>query len=153
MTAKNCATNTMQDCLAEAEQRCMQRGARLTDLRRSIFEILLAARKPVKAYDIIECMRDRGQRLTPASIYRTLEFLLGHGLAHRVNALNAYVPCTGPHEEQALLLFVCSGCRGTTEIDDRVLYDAVRSRLAGLGISLRNGCIEIQGICRNCLQA
>jgi Fur family zinc uptake transcriptional regulator len=77
--------------------------------------------------------------------------LLEHGLAHRVNALNAYVPCTGPHEEQALLLFVCSECRETTEIDDRVLYDTVRSRLDGLGISLRDGCIEIQGTCRNCV--
>ncbi|MDR1685522.1 MAG: transcriptional repressor, partial [Desulfovibrio sp.] len=108
MTTKNCAAITVQESLSEAEQRCMRRGARLTDLRRSIFEILLTAHKPVKAYEIIECMRDRGQRLTPASIYRTLEFLLEHGLAHRVNALNAYVPCTGPHEEQALLLFVCS---------------------------------------------
>jgi Fur family zinc uptake transcriptional regulator len=129
----------------------MRSGARLTDLRRSIFEILLTAHKPVKAYDIIECMRDRGQRLTPASIYRTLEFLLEHGLAHRVNALNAYVPCTGPHEEQALLLFICSECRETTEIDDSVLYDAVRSRLDGMGMSLRDGCIEIQGTCRNCI--
>ncbi|MDR2669799.1 MAG: transcriptional repressor [Desulfovibrio sp.] len=148
---KNLAVDTVQECLAEAERRCLRRGARLTDLRRSIFEILLTARKPVKAYDIIEYMRDRGQRLTPASIYRTLEFLLEHGLAHRVNALNAYVPCTGPHEEQALLLFVCSECRETTEIDDSVLYDAVRSRLDGLGISLRDGCIEIQGTCRNCM--
>lgn len=151
MKMKNLAVNTVQESLAEAERRCMRSGARLTDLRRSIFEILLTAHKPVKAYDIIECMRDRGQRLTPASIYRTLEFLLEHGLAHRVNALNAYVPCTGPHEEQALLLFVCSECRETTEIDDSVLYDAVRSRLDGLGLSLRDGCIEIQGTCRNCI--
>jgi Fur family zinc uptake transcriptional regulator len=149
MSAKISAT-TVEEYLAEAERCCMRRGVRLTDLRRAVFAILLSARKPVKAYDIIECMRDGGRRLTPASIYRTLEFLLRQGLAHRVNALNAYVPCTGPHEAHALLLFVCSGCRETTEIDDHALYDAVRSKLDGLGMSLRGGCIEIQGTCRNC---
>jgi Fur family zinc uptake transcriptional regulator len=149
MTKKFSAGN-VQECLEDAENFCLRRGARLTSLRRLIFEILLTEDKPVKAYEIIEYMRDRGQRVTPASIYRTLEFLLRHGLAHRINVLNAYVPCTIRHEKHAVLMFICSACRGATEIDDYILYDGVLSRLDALGISLQDGCIEIQGTCRNC---
>jgi Fur family zinc uptake transcriptional regulator len=152
MTPKTVFTNTVPEYLTAAENLCMQRGVRLTNLRRAILEILLTVDNPVKAYDIIEYMRNKGQRITPATIYRTLEFFLQHGLIHRVNALNAYVPCTGNHEEHGFLMFVCSECRETTEIDDHVLHDSIRSRLDELGISLHDSCIEIQGTCRKCMQ-
>jgi Fur family zinc uptake transcriptional regulator len=136
--------------LREAEVICARHGVRLTKLRRAILELLLAASSPIKAYDLIERMRDKGERLTPATVYRTLDFLLQYGLAHRINSLNAFVPCTGSHEEQALLIFVCSECRHTEELEDQTLYAAMRARLGELGMSLRDNCIEIQGTCRNC---
>ncbi len=138
--------------LREAEALCLQNSVRLTKLRREILALLLAAQSPVKAYDLIEQMRVQGERLTPASIYRTLDFLLQYGLAHRINSLNAYVPCTGGHDERALLMFVCSACQQAKELEDRALYDSMQSRLNELGISLNHSCIEIQGTCRECTQ-
>ncbi|MDR3357329.1 MAG: transcriptional repressor [Desulfovibrio sp.] len=140
------------DCPAEAENPRGRQGVRLTSLRRAILEILMAADFPVKAYDLIEYMRDKGKRVTPATIYRTLDFLLQNGLVHRVNSLNAYIPCTGEHNNHALLMVTCSGCQKTTEIDDQDLYDSMRSRLEELGMSLQGGCIEIQGMCKECMR-
>ncbi len=136
--------------LHEAEAVCARLGVRLTKLRREILELLLASDSPVKAYDLIERMREKGERLTPPTVYRTLDFLLQYGLAHRVNSLNAYVPCTGSHNEHALLLFVCSACSRAEELDDPVLYASIRARLGELGMALRDNSIEIQGTCRNC---
>jgi Fur family zinc uptake transcriptional regulator len=112
-------------------------------------EILLSADGPLKAYDIIDIMRETGKRITPATMYRTLEFLLQYGLAHRVNILNAYVPCTKAHKHK-LLMFVCSACSKTEEINDPVLDSFIQNRLAESGISLYDGSIEIQGTCRAC---
>lgn len=136
--------------LREAEETCARNGVRLTKLRRAILELLLTAGHPVKAYDLIEQMRDKGQRLTPATVYRILDFLLENGLAHRVNALNAYMPCTCNHDEHAMLMFVCSKCRQAEEVEDAALYESMRARLGELGMSLQDNCIEIQGTCRNC---
>lgn len=136
--------------LREAEDVCARFGVRLTKLRREILEILLASDSPVKAYDIIEQMRDKGERLTPPTVYRVLDFLLQYGLAHRVNSLSAYVPCTGSHDEHALLLFVCSECSRAEELDDPALYASIRARLGEMGMSLRDNSIEIQGTCRKC---
>jgi Fe2+/Zn2+ uptake regulation proteins len=138
--------------LSDAEELCIQHGVRLTELRRTILEMLLSASKPVKAYELIEKMGERGQRITPASIYRTLEFLLHYGLIHRINALNAYVPCTGTHTCHAhnLLMFVCSQCQAAQEIDDPDLYASIRSKLGSLGICMQDSCIEIQGVCPKC---
>jgi Fur family zinc uptake transcriptional regulator len=149
MTLKE-ASKTLAQGLREAEDLCGRNGVRLTKLRRAILELLLAADGPVKAYDLIELMRDKGERLTPATVYRALNFLLHYGLAHRVTSLNAFVPCTGSRDERSVLMLVCSECRKAEELDDPVLYEAVRTRLDELGMSLRDNCIEMRGTCRKC---
>ncbi|MDR1489256.1 MAG: transcriptional repressor [Desulfovibrio sp.] len=149
MVVKECSESAVRS-LREAEEICARNGLRLTRLRRGILELLLSADGPVKAYDLIERMRDKGERLTPATIYRTLDFLLRYGMAHRINSLNAFVPCTGSHDEHALLMFVCSECRRVEELEDPVLYESMRARFDELGMSLRDNCIEIQGRCRKC---
>lgn len=138
--------------LAGAEALCAKRGARLTRLRRKVLECLLASAQPVKAYDLIEKLRDRGERPTPATIYRTLDFLLHCGLAHRIASINAYVPCTCEHRDNSLLLFVCSQCRQAKEIDDPVLYGLMRSRLSELGMALEGNSIEMRGLCNRCAE-
>ncbi|MDR1126298.1 MAG: transcriptional repressor [Deltaproteobacteria bacterium] len=136
--------------LRQAEEVCTRHGVRLTRLRRAILELLLAAGSPVKAYDLIEQMRGKGERLTPATIYRTLDFLLQYGLVHRINSTNTFIPCTGNHDEHALLMFVCSECHQAEELDDPALYESMRARLREMGRSLRDNSIEIQGRCEKC---
>ena len=62
-----------------------QRGLRLTRVRRTVLEFLLNARVPVKAYDILDALRrDAPKALTPASIYRALDYLLQEGLCTKL---------------------------------------------------------------------
>jgi len=128
--------------------------ARITRLRHDILAILRSKNAPVKAYDLIERMREQGRRVTPTTMYRTLEFLQQNGFIHRVNFLNAYLPCTGVHKSHAaLLLFVCSQCGQTREIEDTILYESMRVRLDELGIPLEDGRVEIQAACFSCRTA
>lgn len=128
--------------------------ARITRLRHDILAVLRSESAPVKAYDLIERMREQGRRVTPTTMYRTLEFLLQNGFIHRVNFLNAYLPCTGTHKSHtALLLFVCSHCGQTKEIEDATLYESMRARLGELGIPLEDSRIEIQAACPSCRTA
>jgi Fur family zinc uptake transcriptional regulator len=147
MTEKD-AAHTL-NALAAAEALCARRGVRLTRLRRMILEILVSAASPLKAYEIIDIIRDTGKKITPASLYRTLEFLLQYGLAHRVNLLNAYIFCMEEQKHNPLM-FVCSICNKTEEIHDPVLDSSIQARLGELGLALRDGGIEIQGKCREC---
>jgi Fur family zinc uptake transcriptional regulator len=134
-----------------AENLCADRKARLTGLRRKILEALIDANAPLKAYDAVELMRKEGRRVTPATVYRVLDFLLEQGLAHRINALNAYAPCVDPSAKHSLVMFVCSECGGVEEIGDEALIGAMRARLGELGFELRQGA-EIQGVCKACLK-
>jgi Fur family zinc uptake transcriptional regulator len=135
-----------------AENLCAMRSARLTGLRRRALEILLKADSPLKAYDMIELMRLEGRRVTPATIYRVLEFLQGNGLAHRINAVNAFTPCAHlGAEHRRLVTLVCSRCGQAREIDDQSLNDAMDSRLGELGFSVQS--VEIMGACEACAES
>jgi Fur family zinc uptake transcriptional regulator len=136
--------------MGQAEKLCAARGVRLTSLRRRVLEILLDSDRPVKAYDCMERMRGAGRRVTPATVYRVLEFLLEHGLAHRVNALNAYMACADAREAHPMIMLVCSGCGKTVEFSAPVLYGSMLDCAGDRGFSVDGGSIEIQGTCRDC---
>ncbi|MCR5813934.1 MAG: transcriptional repressor [Desulfovibrio sp.] len=145
-----------EDCvrlgLQLAERICQQRKMRLTPLRRQVLVHLLEAQKPVKAYDLLESLSHAKRRLTPATIYRILDFLVDCGLVHKIASLNSYLPCTCEHHDNSLLLFVCSRCKKAQEMDDPELYVALKKRFGELGMALENGSIEMQGICHACSQ-
>ena len=52
------------DALTSAEVVCAQRGARLTELRRQVLELIWASHAPIGAYDLIDSLsRARGWTL------------------------------------------------------------------------------------------
>ena len=140
-----------------AETLCARRGLRLTRVRRLVLDFLLHARVPVKAYDILDALRcDAPKALTPASIYRALDFLLQEGLVHRVGTLNAYVACAETCTESCkqrhapVFMLVCPGCRKSREINDPDLYQTIFSTMQRQGFQLQGDTVELTGICPGC---
>jgi Fur family zinc uptake transcriptional regulator len=124
--------------VAAAAALCNARGARLTELRRRVLEIVWASHSPVGAYDILELLRRERRRAAPPTVYRTLEFLCEHRLVHRIDTLNAFVGCTFPGAPHRPYFLLCSHCGTAAEIDDRELGRAV-GRLKGLCPHCRSG--------------
>ena len=149
--------NPLSMCAADAL--CSRRGLRLTRVRRLVLEFLLDAKMPVKAYDILDALRhDAPKALTPASIYRALDYLLQEGLVHKVGTLNAYVACAQPCAETCnqrhapVFMLVCPGCRKSREIHDPGLYQTIFSTMQQQGFQLQGDTVELTGICPGCAQ-
>ncbi|MDR1677368.1 MAG: transcriptional repressor [Deltaproteobacteria bacterium] len=145
---------TLKSVLDQLADKCAEKGGHLTRLRRFLMGILLKKGQPVKAYDLIEESARLGCRLTPATVYRVLDFLMEHGLVHRVNALNSYLACScyDPYLEHQPLLLVCPSCQKTTEINDPALSDLFFSKLEALGHSISDGSIEVRSRCSLCAE-
>ena len=82
-----------------------------------------------------------GRRAAPPTVYRALEFLLEHGLVHRIESLNAFIGCASPKAPHSGQFLLCTGCGTATEMDDAGVQAAL-ARLAvkptwllGLGIT------------------
>lgn len=139
------------DAVAAAETRLSLAAANLTPLRRQVLELICASHVPVGAYDLLARLgREREGRAAPPTIYRALDFLLEHGLIHRINSLNAYVACFGPHRPHDACLLICERCRAVEEIEAEALRRAIEKQAVGAGFDVRGQTIEVTGLCRTC---
>ena len=138
------------DAIARAEALCRERGARLTNLRRRVLELVWERHRPMGAYDILEILRAERGGAAPPTVYRALEFLLAHGLVHRIESLNAYVGCSGPDEKHGAQFLICRRCGDVAELSDRAIDKAIDASAAKTGFAVDRATIEIEGLCPHC---
>lgn len=140
----------ISDALADAERYCEERGLRLTRTRRQVLEIIWRGHEPVKAYDILDELKDAGARAAPPTVYRALDFLLSACLIHRIDSLNAFVGCPVASGEHSAQLLVCSRCETVTEINDDAIRGVMERSATQHGFRVDPQTVEIRGLCRHC---
>lgn len=133
--------------LAAAETRCAHSHERLTAPRRRVLELLLAADAPLKAYDLIAAYGARGEPAKPPTVYRALEFLERLGFAHRIESLNAYVPCRIEGGHMAAFL-ICECCGEAAEFEPDFAPVLAAAQAAGYEVSQLT--LETRGLCAGC---
>ena len=140
--------------LSRAEAACARRGARLTDVRRTVLALILESHEPIGAYALLDRLKDRSGHGKPPTVYRALDFLLGQGLIHRVERLNAFVGCheeaDHPHPVQFL---ICSRCGSVTEFEDDAIGHAVETIAGRSGFKVKRAIVEVEGECGICAAA
>lgn len=136
--------------IAQARGVCEKQGGRLTTQRRQVLELLWQEHKPVGAYELLERLRGAGVKAAPPTVYRALEFLLSHGLIHRIESLNAYTGCTAPGTPHHGQFLVCSQCRRVAELDEQDINHQLDASARRLGFEIERQTVEISGLCPGC---
>jgi Fur family zinc uptake transcriptional regulator len=143
--------------LREAEEACLRRGAQLTPLRRRVLEMVLEAGQPVGAYALLDRLRAERPGAAPPTVYRALDFLLAQGLIHRIERLNAFIPCTeaahGHDHEHPHQFLICRNCGRTAELSDDSVAAAVAAAARSAGFSPARTTVEVEGTCEACAAA
>jgi Fur family zinc uptake transcriptional regulator len=140
----------IDEALDRAAQLCVARGARLTPLRRAVLTLVWRRHEPVGAYAVLDALRRSHRGAAPATVYRALDFLIEHGLIHRIESLNAYVGCPQPERPHVSQFLICGQCSATAELDDPAIADAVLRRSRELGFAVERQTIEVRGFCPRC---
>lgn len=136
--------------LAEAEERLSQQGARLTPVRRRTLEILLEAHRAMGAYEVLDRLAEAGFGRQPPVAYRALEFLVEHGLAHRLQRLNAFTACLHPGEDHAPVFLICRKCDKVAETHAAKVRSELSIAAAELGFTVERATVEALGLCPAC---
>jgi len=137
--------------LDRADALCAVQNVRLTDLRREVLGLVLEAASPVGAYDLLDRLRARRGAAAPPTVYRALDFLLEHGLIHRVERLSAFVGCiAGDGHGHAAQFLICRQCHHVIELDDHAVSDALAHAAAAAGFAVSGATIEAEGLCAAC---
>lgn len=144
------------DALAAAEIVCRQRGARLTELRKLVLELIWESHAPIGAYELIDKLSrareadgDAG-RVAPPTVYRALEFLIDQGLVHRIESRNAFVGCAQPEHPHRGYFLICETCGVAHELEGGALDANLKAKARELDFEIRRITIEVAGRCPAC---
>jgi Fur family zinc uptake transcriptional regulator len=147
----NHATCTAE-LLSRAERTCERRGSKLTGQRREVLNCVAQSHQAVGAYDIIERMAEHGARPAPITVYRALDFLLAHGLVHKIESRNAFVACSHAHDGEPAAMLICETCGLVAELDAPRVFADLKAMAKEQGFSEQRTVIELAGQCAACLE-
>ena len=142
-----------RDAVERAELICTQRSVRLTDIRKRVFELVWRGHKPLGAYEILDALQKERSGAVPPTVYRALDFLLEHGLIHRIERLNAFVGCSDPEIPHLAQFLICTKCGTTAELNDTRIDAAINDQAKAVGFSVLRRTIEVEGTCPHCTEA
>jgi Fur family transcriptional regulator, zinc uptake regulator len=146
---KTCASRALD----EAEARLLAEGARLTPVRRRTLEILLESHRALGAYDVLDRLAAEGFGRQPPVAYRALEFLVQHGLAHRLQRLNAFTACLHPGSDHNPAFLICRSCDKIAEANAGEVREALADVAGHGGFRVERATIEALGLCSACAEA
>jgi Fur family zinc uptake transcriptional regulator len=147
----------LQDALSRAEQAFSEKGIKLTELRRLVFEEIAGSHDAVRAYDVLDRLsRKTGNRMAPISVYRALDALLEAGVVHRLESRNAFFACHVAHndvahgEHRQHIALICEGCGTVCEVDGTAVFASIDRATKAAAFSARTSVVEVTGACQPC---
>jgi Fur family ferric uptake transcriptional regulator len=126
-------------------------GYRLSAPRSAVVECLADLGCSVTAKEIGDCLRERGEDIGVASIYRTLDLLHSLRLARRVDAAEGvarYEPVdpSGDHHHH----IVCESCGEVSSFEDGELERAIERLSDRVDFAIAAHDVILRGKCPGC---
>jgi Fur family zinc uptake transcriptional regulator len=143
----------IEDAVSAAEKLCATKGLRFTPLRRRVLELVWSGHKPVGAYSLLDQLRDEDLGSAPPTIYRALDFLIEHGLIHRIERMNAFIGCSHPGEAHRGFFLICGECGNAEELESATVADTIAASASRRGFAARDMTLEVTGTCADCRRA
>jgi Fur family transcriptional regulator, zinc uptake regulator len=138
------------EAMDRAEVLLRAQGLRLTPVRRRALEILLEAHGALGAYDVLARLSAEGFGSQPPVAYRALDFLVEHGLAHRLRRINAFTACNHPGEAHHAAFLICRLCKRVEELQAGHLRATLVGDAGRAGFDVERTSLEASGLCPDC---
>ncbi|SFE58004.1 Fur family transcriptional regulator [Roseivivax sediminis] len=157
MTSQAFETHDHHSCIADgvaaAAQICNERSLQFTPTRQRVLEILLSEHKAMGAYEILDVLRAEGLGSQPPVAYRALDFLTRHGLAHRIERLNAFIACSHLDNPHAPVFLICRSCNRVVEAESDPGKGEIGRAARQAGFVIERAVREAEGLCPDCAEA
>ena len=138
------------DAMTSAQRYCDTHNLRLTPVRRRALEILLSDHRAQGAYDLLAVLAREGLGHQPPVAYRALDFLVSHGFAHKIEALNAYIACAHLGQCRTPAFLICRSCKSVAEADTLPGGGRLGDAAEAAGFVIERTVVEAEGVCPSC---
>ena len=130
-----------------------KQNSELNNKQSLVMNLLLKAKGPLSAYQILYDLNDHGFR-GPTQVYRVLDKLLELGMVHRIESMNSFVACRQEkcHEKnkEINLFTICKICGSVQELLSNGLKNIVKSLSKDNNFLLKSSVLELNGVCSKC---
>ena len=116
-----------------------------------VFDIILKAKEPLKAYSILYNVQKKGINAAQ-QIYRALDKLIEIGKIHKIESRNAFVACKNSNcvMSKATAFSICESCEQVEEINDKNLSKYLAGYNDKTGMKYQKYNLEFFGLCKKC---
>ncbi|TKI02859.1 Fur family transcriptional regulator [Martelella alba] len=124
---------------------------RFTPLRQLVYLFVYRAKNQgISAYQILDMMKRHNPQAQPATIYRSLDFLLQTRLIIKIESKSKFIVREQGIKEETSIYLVCSDCGSVKKISDSTFKDILNKITSKSGYIIKNDHIEISVICPDC---
>ncbi|WP_119344244.1 Fur family transcriptional regulator [Facilibium subflavum] len=129
---------------------CLRHQIRLTPLRLKVIAALITQNQPISAYDLLAILKKDKPEIKIMSVYRVLDFLQSHHIAHKIDATHTYSLCCHP-SDQLCQLFICQSCGRKFETHAQSVYESISKLADDKKFIIKQSKIELIGLCHLCV--
>ena len=129
-------------------------GLPVTQQREAVADVVFASNEHLSVDDIEGALRERGERIGKATIYRTLDLLVRSRLVEELDfgeGFKRYEHRLSSHPIHEHL--ICLECGDVTEFESHELYGVENRVKAQHGFVPVRRRLEIYGLCQSCHEA
>lgn len=141
---------TQELILEKAKAYCDAKGVRFTSLREKVYALMLEHSGAVGAYDLLDQLKATEDSAKPATVYRSLDFLLEMGLVHKLESDNTFIACHHFDCHHPVQFLICESCGNVQEIQSAGLKKQLEEQANNLGFKVKKQTIEAHGLCAHC---
>lgn len=138
----------------QARQRCAAANVQLTDKRIKLLEVLLAADRPLSAYELAAAYaQQHSTDLKPMSVYRMLDALVAAHLIHRLASTNTFMICNADDHgaDDGVQFLICDSCSQVIETPlGKSMSSTMDSNAKKAGFAILHHQVELHGVCQRC---
>lgn len=120
-----------------------KRRDRMTPNDRIVLGCLEKEGRPMKAYDLLECVREQGIN-APMTVYRALSRLTAARKVKKIESLNAFYAIPEDREVMQGAFLLCGQCGA---VSFKPIGDQVLRAMLPMGVELEEAAVELTTSC------
>src|SRR5512145_698184 len=125
-------------------------GGRRSNKRDFIVSIFLQQEGHLSAENLVDLIRARDARISRATIYRTLQWMVEAGIARRVDFGEGRLRFEHAYRHPRHFHLICKGCQQTFEFLSSDIEGLIEEVAAARNFAPRQSVLQIYGTCDQC---
>jgi Fur family ferric uptake transcriptional regulator len=125
-------------------------GGKRSSKREQIVNVFLGQEGHLSADDLVDLIRREDQRISRATVYRTLQWMVDAGIARKVDFGEGRFRFEPSYRQPRHFHLICKSCHRSFEFLSSDIESSVEEVAAARGFSASQSVVQIYGTCESC---